>query len=188
MKLILSHHRLLRTLMLTVFSVTLCSSMLTACNYETTDSIHTWLQSTRQQTKVQALPLSEPREFIPYPYAAHMLVEPFNNRKFELAYLQQHSNAGLNPDFNRRQEPLEAFPIEMIRVVGTLSNQGKKTALLQVENMIYSVQVGQYAGQNFGKIERITDNTVELTELIPDVSKTWRKRTVLLGLQETDND
>jgi type IV pilus assembly protein PilP len=183
-----SRHCFSRTLMFTVLPVALCSSVLSACNYETTESVQIWLQNTRQHTKARALPLSEPRDFIPYPYAAYMLVEPFNSRKFELAYLQQHTNAGPNPDFNRRQEPLEAFPIEMIRVVGTLSNQGKKTALLQVENMIYSVQVGQYAGQNFGKIERITDNTVELTELIPDVSKTWRKRTVLLGLQETDND
>jgi type IV pilus assembly protein PilP len=162
--------------------------LLAACDYETTSSVRAWMDDTRKKTQVQALPLTEPKVFSPYTYSAEDNIEPFNADKLDMAYLRQRQIGGINPDFNRRREPLESFPIETVRMVGTISKKGKKTALLQVDTMIYQVQVGNYVGQNFGKIARITDNAIDITELIPDVSKVWSRRQMRLELQEIDND
>ncbi len=168
--------------------VTLSVLHLSGCNYETEASVDAWMADTRKNTKVQALPLIEPKVFTPYTYAAQGIIEPFNADKLDMAYLQQRNICGINPDFNRRREPLESFPIETVKMVGTISKKGQKTALLQVDTMIYQVQVGNYVGQNFGKIDSITDNTIEITELIPDVSKVWGRRKMRLELQEIENE
>lgn len=173
---------------LLITTVIVCMLMVAGCKYETTSSVRAWMEQTRKHTNIQALPLAEPKVFMPFTYTQQDKVDPFNADKLNMAYLHQRNIGGLNPDFNRRREPLESFPIETIRMVGTIANKGKKAALLQVDTMIYQVQVGSYVGQNFGKIERITDNAIDITELIPDASKVWSKRPMRLELQEIDND
>lgn len=165
-----------------------CTLLLAGCQYETQSSVKAWMEETRRNTRVQALALAEPKVFIPYAYVAQDSIEPFNVDKLDMAYLHQRNIGGMNPDFNRRREPLESFPIETIRMVGTISDKGKRTALLQVDTMIYQVQVGNYVGQNFGKIDSITDNAIDITELIPDVSKVWSRRAMRLELQEIEHD
>lgn len=158
------------------------------CKYETASSVEAWMAQTRKNTRVQALPLREPKIFTPYAYSAQGNIEPFSTDKLDMAYLRQRNIGGINPDFNRRREPLESFPIESVRMVGTVFQKGKHIALVQVDTMIYQIQAGNYIGQNFGKIDRITDRAIEITELIPDASKVWTKRAMRLELQEIEND
>lgn len=132
--------------------------------------------------KVAPLPVVKPYE--PVPYKAYELPDPFGSAKIELVTKKAVGGGGLKPDLNRPKEPLEAFPLESLKVVGTLQ-QGKVTyALVRAEASVYRVKPGNYLGQNFGLITGITDNQVQLRELVQDAGGDWTERVSTLQLQE----
>jgi type IV pilus assembly protein PilP len=85
---------------------------------------------------------------------------------------------------NRRREPLESYPLETLRMVGTLF-QGKRVhALVQADKTLHQVKVGNYLGQNFGVVTKISEAEVALKELIQDAGGDWVERASTLQLQE----
>ena len=132
--------------------------------------------------KVAPLPVVKPYE--PVPYTAFDLPDPFSAAKIELVTKAASSGGRLKPDLNRPKEPLEAFPLESVKVVGVLQ-QGKQIfALVRADVSIYRVKVGNYMGQNFGLITGITESQVQLRELVQDASGDWAERVSTLQLQE----
>jgi type IV pilus assembly protein PilP len=79
---------------------------------------------------------------------------------------------------------LEAFPLDSMKMVGTVSRQGQPNGLLKVDNLLHSVKVGDYLGQNFGRILKITESGIELREIVQDASGEWVERISTLQLQE----
>jgi type IV pilus assembly protein PilP len=143
----------------------------------------------RANTKPNVQPLTEPKKFIPEPYTQEGAVEPFNQMKLTQALRrdsnQVASNAALiAPEMNRRKEPLEAFPLDAIVMVGSLNKSGTPTALIKVDNLIYQVRVGNYIGQSYGKIIGITENSIQLREIAQDATGDWVERPASLDLQE----
>ncbi|RYE76873.1 MAG: hypothetical protein EOO80_12045 [Oxalobacteraceae bacterium] len=69
-------------------------------------------------------------------------------------------------------------------MVGTLRKQGASFALLQAEHTVFQAKVGNYIGQNFGQITKISDSEVELKEIVQDAAGEWVERTAKLELQE----
>jgi type IV pilus assembly protein PilP len=135
--------------------------------------------------KVQALPVVKPYE--PVPYTAQELPDPFGPAKILLATKgagQGGGGGGLKPDLNRPKEPLEAFPLESLRMVGSLE-QGRQTfGLIKADAGLYRVRVGNYMGQNFGVITKISESEITLRELIQDAGGDWAERESSLLLQE----
>jgi type IV pilus assembly protein PilP len=134
--------------------------------------------------KVPPLPVVKPYE--PVPYTAQELPDPFGPAKIILATkgTGQGGGGGLKPDLNRPKEPLEAFPLESLRMVGSLE-QGKQTyALVKADAALYRVRVGNYMGQNFGVITKISEGEITLRELIQDAGGDWAERESSLLLQE----
>jgi type IV pilus assembly protein PilP len=84
----------------------------------------------------------------------------------------------------RRKEPLESFPLDTMSMVGSVSNKGAPIALLKVDNLLYQVKPGDYLGQNFGRITRITETEVALREVVQDAAGEWTERVATLQLQE----
>ena len=83
-----------------------------------------------------------------------------------------------------RKEPLEAFPLEQLKMVGTLS-QGKDVyALVRAEKTLYRVKKGNYMGQNFGLITEVTENEIKLKEIVQDSAGDWAERQSVLPLLE----
>ena len=145
-----------------------------------------WMQETKQQTKVSIPKLSEPKKFIPFLYTAKSSVDPYNPNKLAVAMARAQSNSSslLKPDMERRREPLESFPLDTLKMVGTLEKPGMVYALLQADKTIFQVKVGNYIGQNFGMITKVTDTGVELKEIVQDASGDWVERQAKLELQE----
>ena len=85
---------------------------------------------------------------------------------------------------NRRKEPLEAYPLEQLKMVGTLSQAGVTYALVRAEKTLYRVKKGNYLGQNFGLITEITDAEVKLKEIVQDTAGDWTERQSVLPLLE----
>jgi len=136
--------------------------------------------------KVEPLPVVKPYE--PVPYTAYELPDPFGPAKIILATKGsgQGGGGGLKPDLNRAKEPLEAYPLETLKMVGTLE-QGKHVyALVKADSGLYRVRAGNYLGQNFGVITKISGSEITLRELIQDAAGDWAERESTLLLQEVD--
>jgi type IV pilus assembly protein PilP len=129
--------------------------------------------------KIEALPQVKP--FAPFAYEGFDLPDPFKPRKLAI----KQENAGANaPDLNRRKEPLEAFPLEQLRMVGTLNQAGTMFALVRAERTLYRVKKGNYLGQNFGLIIDVTDSEIKLKEIVQDTAGDWAERESVLPLLE----
>jgi type IV pilus assembly protein PilP len=143
----------------------------------------------RNQTKPRVDPIPEPKKFSPKAYTQDGLVEPFSNQKLAQALkrdsAQSTSNAALiAPELNRRKEPLEAYPIDSMAMVGSLMQTGQPVALLRIDNLLYQVKVGSYLGQNYGRITKISETEVALREIVQDAAGEWIERPANLQLQE----
>ena len=127
-------------------------------------------------------PLPPVKAFEPFTYEGFDLPDPFKPRKLQDRKDGQQS--GLAPDLNRRKEPLEAFPLEQLKMVGTLS-QGKDTyALVRADKTLYRVKKGNYMGQNFGLITDVNDSEIKLKEIVQDSAGDWAERQSVLPLLE----
>ena len=127
-------------------------------------------------------PLPPVKAFEPFTYEGFDLPDPFKPRK--LTDRKDGGGGALAPDLNRRKEPLEAFPLEQLKMVGTLS-QGKDTyALVRAEKTLYRVKKGNYMGQNFGLITDVTESEIKLKEIVQDSAGDWAERQSVLPLLE----
>lgn len=136
--------------------------------------------------RIEPLPVVKPYE--PVPYKAFELPDPFSAAKIELALATAaKSKAGANaPDTIRPKEPLEAYPLESLKMVGTLSQKGANYALIRADASVYRVKAGNYLGQNFGIIVGITENQINLKELVQDAAGDWTERKTVLQILEAD--
>ena len=132
--------------------------------------------------KVAPLPVVKPYE--PVPYKAFDLPDPFGSSKIELVTKTASSGGGLKPDLNRPKEPLEAFPLESVKVVGVLQQAKQTFALVRADATVYRVKVGNHMGQTFGLVTDITASQVQLRERVQDASGDWAERVSRLQLQE----
>ena len=93
---------------------------------------------------------------------------------------------GVRPDADRKREFLEGFPLDTLRMVGTLYQDGQLFGLVQTsDRLIHRVVVGNYLGQNDGRIISITDSSIQLVEIIPDGLGGYTERAASIGLGET---
>jgi type IV pilus assembly protein PilP len=125
------------------------------------------------------------KPYEPVPYKAFDQTDPFSSTKIELVTKSASSaGGGLKPDFNRPKEPLEAYPLESLKMVGVLQQRKASFALVKADVGLYRVKVGNYMGQNFGLITTITESQIQLRELIQDPAGDWAERQSTLQLQE----
>ncbi len=148
------------------------------------EEVKTWIDQQKQTIKPSVTPLVPPRRFDPQGYLAANAVSPFSNQKLAVAARQdvREPNPLLTAEMNRRREPLEAFPLDSMSMVGSLNKQGRTYALLRVDNLLYQVKVGDHLGQNFGRITRVAENQVALREVVQDAAGEWVERTTALQL------
>ncbi|HYD94277.1 MAG TPA: pilus assembly protein PilP [Noviherbaspirillum sp.] len=160
--------------------------MLAGCGDGGVQEIKQWMDDVQRQTPVSIQKLAEPKKFVPFTYSGKEELDPYNPAKLSaaLAKMQANSGNGIKPDLERRKEPLESYPLDSIKMVGTLEKPGLSYALLQVDKAVFQAKVGNYVGQNFGMITRITDTEVELTEIVRDAAGEWTERKAKLELQE----
>ncbi len=151
------------------------------------DEIKQWMAQVKKDTHVNVPKLSEPKKFVPYTYAQMGGTDPFNPSKLTdaIARAQNAARSPLAPDPNRRHEPLEAFPLDTIAMVGVIKDRhGSQHAVVQVDKTVYDVKVGDYMGQNDGRVTAITEDQISLNERVIDASDEWVERKTNIELQE----
>jgi type IV pilus assembly protein PilP len=154
---------------------------LTGCSSDEGDDLDKFMRDAANDMRPRIQPLPEVKPYIALQYNADgTLADPFRARK------ANSKNDILQPNLNRPKEPMEAYPLESIKYVGSLSKSKLTYALLKTpDNGVQQVKVGNYVGQNFGMVTQITDNEVSLKEIIQDdLSGDWIERTNTLTLVE----
>ena len=157
--------------------------LVVACGGESHQDLRTWMQEQGKGVKGKLDPLPQVKPYEPFAYNAFDLPDPFKPRKIE----PMKGASKLAPDLSRRKEPLEAFPLESLQMVGTLQ-RGKTTYALvrTTEKDVYQIKVGNYMGQNFGVVVDINDGEIRLKELVQDGAGDWTERSSTIQLAETD--
>jgi len=168
-----------------VAGAVLAGLLLSACS-PGLDELQAWMDQQRREAKPNVAPLEPPKPYDPEPYTAAQAVDPFSTQKLSVALRieARQPSSLLAGEVNRRKEPLEAFPLDSMRMVGSVERDGRPFALLRVNELLYQVKVGDYLGQNYGRVTRIGETEVLLREVVQDAAGEWIERSANLQLQE----
>jgi type IV pilus assembly protein PilP len=164
-------------------------AMLQACSSSEDEELQSWMQAQRQQARPAVQPIAEPKRFKPQGYVHEGGIEPFSTQKLVVAMRKDASQANSNaaliaPELNRRKEPLESVPLDSMVMVGSLDRRGQRVALIRAGALLYQIRAGQYLGQNYGRVTRISESEVTLREIVQDAVGEWIERPATLQLQE----
>ncbi len=133
--------------------------------------------------KVDALPQIEPYEI--FLYSGESFTEPFlalNLRRTE-AVVERQSEEVFQPE--RRRQVLEQFPLDSLKMLGTMNRDGKFWVLVGApDGGIHTVTTGDHLGFQSGKIIGITEQEVAIREVVKGASGDWEERGASLKLQE----
>ncbi len=159
------------------------------CSSSDQAELQHWMAEQRRATTPKVEPLPEPSKFSPQAYNQEGTIEPFSNQKLTQALKRDSNQATSNaaliaPELNRRKEPLEASPLDAVFMVGSLIKVGQPVALVRVDNLIYQVRTGNYLGQNYGRVTKVTETGLSLREIVQDAAGEWVERTATLQLLE----
>lgn len=163
--------------------------LLAGCGSSSEDEIRQWMVEERNQTRPRVNPIPAPKQFRPEAYTNATALEPFSNQKLTQALKRDSAQVAANgalvaPELVRRKEPLEAFPLDTMVLVGSIFKAGQPVVLVKVDNLLYQVKLGNYLGQNYGKVTKISETEVTLREIVQDAVGEWIERVATLQLQE----
>ena len=143
-----------------------------------------FVTTTKAQHVAHIKPLKEPPKFEHFIYQAELLRSPFVPPSRELTEeVVDTSKDCLQPDLKRRKGRLETYPLDNLKMRGTLSEGDTTWALVETnDGSVYRMGAGEYLGFFNGRISKVTSLNVEVVELIPDGSGCWSERTSNLEL------
>lgn len=156
--------------------------LLAGCSGDDHQDLRGWMDSEAKGMQGKIQPLPKLTQFPEVDYDVMAMVDPFQASRLEP---DKKAGAG-GPDRNRRREPLEAYPLESLKMVGMMLMKGKPVALVQADKTVHQVKAGNYLGQNFGVITKITENDLTLKELVEDANGDWVERFSTMQLQEQE--
>lgn len=154
---------------------------LIGCGGGEQDELRQWMREETKDLRGRVAPLPQVKPYEPVAYDASGLVDPFRSSKLRVDEKQR--GGGLQPDLNRNKEPLEAYPLESIKYVGSVTKNKQTQAIVLVDGALHQVRVGNYMGQNFGVVTRISEAEMSLRELVQDPAGDWIERISALMLQ-----
>lgn len=169
----------------------LCA-MLVACSGSDHEDLKEWITQNSKDLRGAVKKLPDVLAYQAVAYDVEALIDPFKAGKIEPeSKNKQGAGKGgeYQPDFDARDlrnNILEKYPLESLKMIGTLNVNNRPMAVIQVEDKVKQVRVGEYVGLDFGMVTRITDKDIELRELIQDAAGDWSERNSTLHLQSKD--
>jgi len=153
------------------------------CSDEVDPDIQNFVEKVKKRKSAYIDPLPSVTVHTPYEYTAAHLRSPFEAVTSLVEKPMPNVREGPSPDINRPRELLEAYPLDSLKMVGTLVRNEEYFALLKDHNgIIHRLAKGNYIGQNFGKINEISEIEIEIKEWLPDAQGGWQPRNVLIKL------
>jgi type IV pilus assembly protein PilP len=162
--------------------------LLAGCGDSDVREVRDWMDQVQRDTRPAVKPLPQPKDFLPYAYGARQAIDPFNQNKLlgELARAAATSANPNQPDMSRPRELLETYPLDTMRMVGTMEKGGVSYGLLQIDRALFQVRPGQRIGQNFGVVTRVSEDAVNIREVVQDAAGEWVERMAKLELQSKE--
>jgi type IV pilus assembly protein PilP len=162
------------------------AAVLAGCSGDDHGDLRDELKELTKDFRGRVEPLPQVKPYEPVPYTSEGQVDPFRPERIEVAQARRGGgNAKLVDEQRKRPpEPLEAFPLESIQMLGTITQEKQTFALVKAGPNLYRVRKGNYMGQNFGVITGIDEAQISLKELVQDSGGEWVERTSSLQLVE----
>jgi len=160
--------------------------LLSACGRSVTSTygdapnLEKWVADVRARPAPPLPPLPVMQQFETFEYNAQDVRDPFSD-----AWSSADSGTGLRPDPNRRKEPLEAFPLDSLDMVGTIGQGSGLIALVMAPDRVtHRVRPGSYLGQSDGRVTSVHEDRIELVELVSDGAGGWLERPAAIALED----
>jgi len=169
------------------FAVLAVVGLLAACGGEEQGELRQELAGMTKDLRGKVDPLPQVRSYEPVPYKGESMVDPFVPGRIvvtQAANAGSGGGGGVQPDLNRPKEPLEAFPLEAVTMVGTLAQNKDMYALVRAGNNLFRVKKGNYMGPNFGVITAIDEGQISLKEVVQDSGGDWVERSTTVQMSE----
>jgi len=148
------------------------------------DDPHQWVAREKAKKGAPLKPLPVIKTFETFVYKDQDRRDPFDLSAEELD--DTSANNGPHPDQNRPREPLESFPLDGLRMSGTMGLAKAMEGLVRdPDGVVHRVHVGNYVGQNYGRISAIGEDKIELVELVPNGAGGWMERPAAISLGDT---
>lgn len=146
------------------------------------DDLHRWVDDQKAKPKAPVEPLPVIKTFETFEYTDQGLRDPFGPSPSEQ---RESASNGPHPDQNRPREPLESYPLDALHMVGTIGMGNKIEGLVKdPDGVIHRVHAGNYLGQNYGRITGISEDHIDVVELVPNGSGGWMERPATVALGE----
>ena len=162
--------------------------VLGACSSGEHENLRQWMEDNSKDLRPNIPKLPEVKPYQPVPYDPQGLLDPFKSNKIEpeSKFKQAGKESMFQPDFEAREmrnSILEKYPIESLKMIGYLNVNKRPLAVIQVDDKVKQVKVGEYIGLDFGMVTQISDSEVKLRELTQDSAGDWSERESSLFLQ-----
>ena len=168
------------------FIVLAGAALLAACGGEEQGELRQELATMTKDLRGRVDPLPQVRSYEPVPYKGESMLDPFVPGRIVVTQAAGAGGGGggVQPDLNRPKEPLEAFPLEQLQMVGTLAQNKDMYALVRAGSNLFRVKKGNYMGPNFGVITAIDEGQINLKEVVQDSGGDWVERSTTVQMQE----
>ncbi|MBM5812894.1 MAG: pilus assembly protein PilP [Gammaproteobacteria bacterium] len=141
------------------------------------DELREEIDRAKQRPGGRIQPLPEVKPYLSHDYQMADRRSPF------LQSLAGENPSGPRPDIKRPREYLEQFPLDTLKMVGTLRTGGATYGLVQTRDMmIHRVLPGNHLGQNDGRVMSVGEARIALVEIVPDGLGGYLERSAALAL------
>jgi len=166
------------------FAILLLTSLsLFGCVNSNVSDLQDYVNQTKAKKAGKIEPLPDVQAYENYIYDEASLRDPFQGSVARTQTVR--SDSQMRPDMQRQREVLEQFPLDTLKMVGTLEQNGDRWALIKAQDgTLYRTTAGHYIGQDYGKIIRVTETEIVLQETVPDGLGGWVRRQATLGVSE----
>ena len=140
--------------------------------------IKKFMSDVKEKPRGSIAPLPQFKPYQPFSYGASNRRSPFEPLvnipvKSEL----QRKNVGVKPPQGHVKQYLERFNLSALQMVGIMKQNESTWALIEDNTGgVHRVQVGDFMGASWGKIESINDSRVDITEIVTDGASGWLRR------------
>lgn len=165
------------------------SAMVAGCSSGDHEDLRQWMKENTKDMRGSIPRLPDVKPYEPVPYDAEGMLDPFKAAKIEPESKGRQGagkGGGLQPDFEAREirnSTLEKYPLESLKMIGYLNMDGRPIAIVQADQNIKQVRVGEYMGLDFGMVTQITEREVAVRELVQDSAGDWMERSNSMYLQ-----
>lgn len=163
----------------------LAGMALSACSSDYRD-LEIYIAEVKARPAQPIPPIPPVKTYTPYTYEGQLGRDPFRSSILDSneQAVASSNRGGPRPDFDRPREFLERFELDTLEMVGTFGKDNQFWGLVRdPEGTVHRVSINNYLGKNHGKIVRIDEAQIDITELIADGAGGYLVREASVALE-----